>query len=105
MHYRNLVDLAKSIGPDVAQLNDLAPKMAVPRIDASITKGIIHSALEERFWGVWTSLGGPPLQREVRFHPTRRWRFDFVVDWGQDCLRGARRTALSAIGASQQEGC
>lgn len=34
--------------------------------------------LEDRFAALWQDAGGPPLQREVRFHPTRRWRFDFA---------------------------
>lgn len=33
------------------------------------------SAAEERFLRDWT---GPPPVREYRFHPYRRWRFDFA---------------------------
>lgn len=36
------------------------------------------SPLEARFAMLWRSLGGPPLEREFRFHPTRRWRADFA---------------------------
>jgi very-short-patch-repair endonuclease len=27
---------------------------------------------------LWRALGGPELEREFRFHPTRRWRADFA---------------------------
>jgi very-short-patch-repair endonuclease len=74
MHYRDLADLTKHLSPDVVQLNDLAP-----RVDNIVIKGIAPSPLEDRFLACWVALGGRPLQREVRFHPTRRWRFDFAI--------------------------
>ena len=36
------------------------------------------SALENRFALLWRGLGGPPLEREFRFHPVRKWRADFA---------------------------
>ena len=27
----------------------------------------------------WKQLGGPPLVAEYRFHPTRKWQFDFAM--------------------------
>lgn len=36
------------------------------------------SALESAFLVLWKVAGGPPVEREVRFHPTRKWRFDFA---------------------------
>src|SRR5438067_11110208 len=27
---------------------------------------------------LWRALNGPPLEREHRFHPTRKWRADFA---------------------------
>lgn len=36
------------------------------------------SRLEARFLRLWEAVGGPPLERELRFHPTRRWRADFA---------------------------
>ena len=36
------------------------------------------SKLEIRFERLWLSLGGPTLEREYRFHPTRKWRSDFA---------------------------
>jgi hypothetical protein len=35
------------------------------------------SNLEETFAFQWRVLGGPELEREHRFHPGRKWRFDF----------------------------
>ena len=37
-----------------------------------------QSRLESRFLLLWRIAGGPPLEREVRFHPSRRWRADFA---------------------------
>ena len=36
------------------------------------------SRLERRVETLWSGLGGPPLGREFRFHPVRRWRADFA---------------------------
>ena len=36
------------------------------------------SRLERKFLLYWQSLGGPVLEREYRFHPTRKWRADFA---------------------------
>jgi len=36
------------------------------------------SRLEKRFETLWRALGGPELEREFRFHPTRKWRADFA---------------------------
>ena len=36
------------------------------------------SRLEKRFAALWGALGGPPLEREFRFDPKRRWRADFA---------------------------
>ena len=35
------------------------------------------SKLESQFLFLWRVAGGPPLEREVKFHPTRKWRADF----------------------------
>lgn len=35
------------------------------------------SKLEKRFEIFWKACNGPRLLREYRFHPTRKWRFDF----------------------------
>ena len=36
------------------------------------------SKLEARFEWLWRVLNGPALEREFRFHPTRKWRADFA---------------------------
>lgn len=36
------------------------------------------SHLEARFHALWRQLGGTALDAEVKFHPSRRWRFDFA---------------------------
>ncbi len=36
------------------------------------------SRLEARFLRLWKALDGPPLEKEFRFHPGRRWRADFA---------------------------
>ena len=36
------------------------------------------SRLEYRFLLLWRVAQGPPLEREVRFHTSRRWRADFA---------------------------
>lgn len=36
------------------------------------------SRLEAKFALIWKALGGPSLEREVKFHQTRKWRSDFA---------------------------
>jgi very-short-patch-repair endonuclease len=36
------------------------------------------SRLEKRFEMLWEAHGGPPLEKEHRFHPFRKWRADFA---------------------------
>jgi very-short-patch-repair endonuclease len=36
------------------------------------------SRLESRFELLWRALCGPPLEKEFRFHPVRKWRADFA---------------------------
>jgi len=35
------------------------------------------SRLASQFERLWKLHGGPALTKEVKFHPTRRWRWDF----------------------------
>jgi very-short-patch-repair endonuclease len=37
-----------------------------------------ESRLEKKFVFLWRCLDGPPLEREFRFHPKRKWRADFA---------------------------
>jgi very-short-patch-repair endonuclease len=36
------------------------------------------SKLEAQFEFLWRVAQGPPLEREFKFHPTRKWRADFA---------------------------
>mgnify|MGYP000146082069 CR=1 FL=1 len=36
------------------------------------------SKLEAHFEWLWGLMNGPALEREFRFHPTRKWRSDFA---------------------------
>ena len=36
------------------------------------------SRLESKFLFLWRVAQGPPLEREFRFHPQRKWRADFA---------------------------
>jgi hypothetical protein len=36
------------------------------------------SKLESKFLFLWRCFDGPPLEREYRFHPERKWRADFA---------------------------
>lgn len=42
-------------------------------------KAVEREKLQRRFADLWRQLGGPALKAEHRFHPTRRYRLDFVV--------------------------
>jgi len=37
------------------------------------------SALACKFIMLWKAAGGPELISEYKFHPTRKWRFDFAL--------------------------
>ncbi len=36
------------------------------------------SRLEKHFEMLWRAQGGPELEKELRFHPVRKWRADFA---------------------------
>jgi very-short-patch-repair endonuclease len=38
----------------------------------------VPSSLERKFDLLWASVKGPILETEYRFHPTRKWRADYV---------------------------
>lgn len=38
----------------------------------------MSSSLEREFITLWRVMGGPELEPEYRFHPSRKWRFDFA---------------------------
>jgi very-short-patch-repair endonuclease len=43
-----------------------------------VARGMAASRLESRFLLLWRVAQGPPLEREVRFHTSLRWRADFA---------------------------
>jgi len=67
-------------------------KDAAYNLDHGLCKGKIpaskaklpqaKSEPEERFLLAWRALGGPAPEREYRFAPDRKWRFDFA--WPSD---------------------
>lgn len=62
--------------PDIRVVGDASPAPA--RQQALLrTAGMSH--LSAKFIQLWHLLGGPPLEQEYRFHPRRRWRFDFAL--------------------------
>lgn len=46
-----------------------APKVPIPQ----------KPSLNGKFEELWNAAGGPKLTPEYRFHPERRWRFDFCL--------------------------
>lgn len=65
-----------TFSPDVIALNpDLFKRQKQHMAHAQPT----GSKLEIEFIQLWQWLGGPVLEKEVRFHPNRKWRFDFAV--------------------------
>lgn len=59
----------------LAGMRENEVKKKTAKLNAANAKG---SHLEQRFIRLWTDVGGPTLKREVKFHPARKWRFDFA---------------------------
>lgn len=51
-------------------------KLVVEKPDPAPAK---RSPLGMKFERLWKQLGGPELATEHRFHPSRKWRFDFAL--------------------------
>lgn len=51
------------------------------KINAKLAKlaGVSSSPLERAFLAEWKRQGGPELTAEFKFHPKRKWRFDYAV--------------------------
>jgi hypothetical protein len=45
---------------------------------ASVPKPRVPSSLERKFDLIWASINGQQLGVEFKFHPTRKWRADYV---------------------------
>ena len=53
------------------------PPDATPRAESDEMGVSGASTLERRFVSIWRVFGGPELETEYKFHPTRKWRLDF----------------------------
>lgn len=59
----------------LAEKREREVKAKTQKLKAANGKG---SHLEQRFLMLWTAERGPELEREFRFHPSRKWRADFA---------------------------
>jgi hypothetical protein len=79
MRYNDMKQLLKNISPDVV-VEDTDPvtraREQAFREDAKVTQS--RDFLENKFMSTWMRLGGWELVAQYKFHPTRRWRFDFA---------------------------
>lgn len=83
--------LLKHASPDVQELND--DVLDGKRKPQAVT---VDSPLAAQFEVLWRHLNGPVLDKEVRFHPTRRWRLDYC--------HLATRTAIELEGGAYSKG-
>lgn len=79
LRFPNMAALRKAISPDVEIVDDGWQPTEVSKELAKLNRRQGQSYLEEQFLKDWTVLGGPAMQREYRFHPERKWRFDFAI--------------------------
>ena len=70
-----LSEILKHASEDVREANkDLLEYWPLPQAPA-----VPATKLEDKFARLWGSVpGAPELTREHKFHPMRRWRFDFA---------------------------
>lgn len=61
--------------PDVTVLGELPTKEAKQKV---VIPNADMSKNEAKFIQLWELAHGPPLEREYKFHPKRRFRFDFA---------------------------
>lgn len=77
LRYRDLKELKKSLSPDVIIVDEDDPSEGKKAIVKEV-KASQRQVLENKFFLAWVTFGGPPLLREYRFHPVRKWRLDFA---------------------------
>ncbi len=76
LRLQTLDDLMGIASADVLELNGIA--IALPERTVQTQQLSKESHLERNFRLLWDSMKLPTLTSEHRFHPTRRWRFDFA---------------------------
>jgi hypothetical protein len=80
LRFQSLAELKKALSPDVEIVDTGgAEQREEPPAAKALRKALKNrKILEDRFLAMWESQSGPALEREYRFHPKRRWRFDFA---------------------------
>ena len=63
-----------------------------------------RSRLERRFEFLWLAIQGPALEREFRFHPTRKWRSDFAHIPSRTLIEPSAGAGARKSAARQPEG-
>jgi very-short-patch-repair endonuclease len=56
-----------------------AKKVLIPSKSTGLKPKRKKSSLCLKFDGIWKALEGMPLVEEHKFHPTRKWRFDYSL--------------------------
>ena len=90
--HKPLTETGHPITPAIMRLaleKVLKPPTLNPKL-VKVPRGTSH--LEEKFAKLWAYCRGPKLEREFKFHPTRKWRLDFVDH--------ATRTAIEIEGGA-----
>lgn len=77
LRYRDMKELKANISPDVEIVDEDAPTPAKKELVKAMRRDGIK-VLEDKFLLTWQTLNGPPLVREYKFHPVRKWRLDFA---------------------------
>jgi very-short-patch-repair endonuclease len=67
---------SKGFLPNGTKAKKAATKSTTQKATQSKRK---KSSLCIKFEGIWKALGGMPLVEEHKFHPTRKWRFDYSL--------------------------
>ncbi len=85
--YADLATLQRNISPDVRIVDDGRPAIA-PAEEAAAAVALgsagalgveVPNPLAARFEALWAQFDGPALEREYKFHPSRKWRADYAL--------------------------
>jgi very-short-patch-repair endonuclease len=70
----------RALNPETApQTAPAAPQGALKPEKRPLPQKRGKSALSALFEELWAAANGPALETEVKFHPVRRWRFDYAI--------------------------